>query len=144
MVIEDIKEIREGNSRKLSVTVTNLGYDTVDEATVSLYNDGINGTLISSQALTSVAPDSTNELLFDISNSDFVAEDGSKTESLYFVSIDSEASESDYANNNDSVKLYPDCLVIRFDYIFIFGLIQYKFRFQKSKVRFSGLKIDPI
>ncbi len=111
LVIEDIKEIRESNGRKLSVTVTNLGYDTIDEATVNLYNDGVNGTLISSQALTSIAPNSTNELLFDISNSDFVAEDGSKTESLYFVSVDSEASEYDYANNSDSIKLYPDCLV---------------------------------
>lgn len=110
LVIQDITETRTQTGRKLTVSVSNEGFDFIDSATVSLYSEGINGELLDTKTVSILESGTNTEVVFEIEESSL---DSSVSEEarLYYVYAETDSYESNYGNNDNSIALYPDYTV---------------------------------
>ncbi len=107
LVIQDITENRTQTGRKLTVSVSNEGFDFIDSATVSLYSEGINGELLDTKTVSILESGTNTEVVFEIEESSL---DSSVSEEarLYYIYAETDSYESNYGNNDNSIALYPD------------------------------------
>lgn len=110
LVIQDITETRTQTGRKLTVSVSNEGFDSIDSATVNLYSEGINGELLETQTVYALESGTNTEVVFEIEESSL---DSSVSEEarLYYIYAETDSYESNYGNNDNSIALHPDYTV---------------------------------
>lgn len=110
LVIQDITETRTQTGRKLTVCVSNEGFDSIDSVTVNLYSEGINGDLLDNKTVSILEPGTNTEVVFEIEESSL---DSSVSEEarLYYIYAETDSFESNYGNNDNSIDLYPDYTV---------------------------------
>ncbi len=110
LVIQSVTETRTQTGRKLTVSVSNTGYDSIDSATVNLYSEGINGDLLDTQTISVLESSTNTEVVFEIKESSLdssISEDAR----LYYIYAETDSYESNYGNNDNSIALYPDYTV---------------------------------
>lgn len=110
LVIQDITETRTLTGRKLTVSVSNEGFDSINSATVNLYSEGINGELLDTKTVSILESGKNTEIVFEIEESSL---DSSVSEEarLYYIYAETDSFESNYGNNDNSIALYPDYTV---------------------------------
>lgn len=107
LAIQSLTETRTETGRKLDVIVMNEGYETVNFASVNLLYEGINGELIDTKSVSTLEPGMSTEITFDIDES--ALDSSLSTDAiLYYIYIETDLYEADYANNDKSIALYPD------------------------------------
>lgn len=110
LAIQSITETRTQTGRKLTVSVSNDGYDSINSATVNLYGEGINGELLDTKTVSILESGTNTEIVFEIEESSLdssVSEDAR----LYYIYAETDSYESNYGNNDNSIALYPDYTV---------------------------------
>lgn len=110
LVIQSVTETRTQTGRKLTVSVSNGGYDPINSATVNLYSEGINGDLLDTQTISVLESGTNTEIVFEIEESSLdssVSEDAR----LYYIYAETDSYEASYGNNDNSIALYPDYTV---------------------------------
>lgn len=110
IAIESVEEVRVENGRQLNVTLKNCGFETIDTATLRFLKGGSNGTLISQNSLSGIAPDGTAVFSFAVTEDEINAA-GLEKPSIYFVSLETSDEDSNYSNNSREVLIYPDYTV---------------------------------
>ena len=106
IAITDVKEIRTENGRQFEVTVKNQGFDSADNISINFCKDCKDGETISSVSKI-LLPNESTVVTFDIDNS-YLDTSKSIYARTFYISAQSDASESDYGNNSKIINVYPD------------------------------------
>ncbi len=104
LVISDIKEKRIESGRSIVVSIYNEGFETSTSTKIQLFKKSVNGELIESFDVPSIDSGSTVEYDFTISEDDLNSEESG----IYYLSILSDSTESDYGNNDEVITIFPD------------------------------------
>ncbi len=106
IAITDVKEIRTENGRQFEVTVKNQGFDSADNISINFCKDCEDGEAISSVSKT-LLPNESTVVTFNIDNS-YLDTSESIYARTFYISAQSDVSESDYGNNSEILSVYPD------------------------------------
>lgn len=108
--IKSVEEVRIGTERQMRITITNSGFETVDNATLKIYNGGMNGDVLYNKEITEMKAGETFTYTYVV-DSDILYPVGSGDSTLLYISLVTESEEADYANNTYEQHLYPDDLI---------------------------------
>lgn len=106
LAIEEVREERTENGRKLVITVINQGYDTAD-GTFKVVDASDSQSVFNNNSISQLEPGQTVEFTYEIDNGRL---DSSISEDplLFDLEIESDEEEPDYINNSQTVYVYPD------------------------------------
>lgn len=105
LAIKSIEEQRADDGRKLSITITNQGFETIDTATLTLFKDNTNGPVLLTKEIQSLGTGEDVVLTYDIPDNEF----GTSSDPIvYCAELTSDAADADYINNSMETRVYPD------------------------------------
>lgn len=107
LAIIEANEIGSTTERQLNITVKNLGFNTIESATLEILEDGLEGNALSTYEIAQLEPNKTVTFSFTIPSS---ALDSSISENstLFYIKATTETEESNYANNTYEAYVYPN------------------------------------
>lgn len=106
LAIKGIQEQRTDNGRQLNITVTNQGYETIDAATLKIYKNNINGSMLFSSELQPLESGTDVVFTYDISNDELST---SSEPNIYYIVLETDTEDVNYSNNSQDMYIYPDC-----------------------------------
>lgn len=110
LAIKDIQEQRTDNGRQLNITVTNRGFETVDMATLKIFKNNINDSILYSNKIQSLA--SGEDIVFTYNIDENSLNSSLDVEpNMYYIVLETDIEEADYGNNTQETYVYPDCSI---------------------------------
>lgn len=111
--IDSIEEFRIDNTRQMKIKIKNTGFDTVDAANITLYDNSFYGIVLDTSSIGVLAPGAEYIYTY-ILDSSYSTPNSNNKSNLICINIDTETEESNYENNKCCYSVYPDCSINAF------------------------------